>query len=128
MNNPIVVNGLGKKFFKKNYEKPRTLRDFIIQGPSKSEPDNELWGLRNVGFEVKPGQILGVIGKNGAGKSTLLRLIGGILRPDEGNVVVRGRIGALLELGTGFQPDLSGRENVYINGVLSGLSRKEISR
>ena len=128
MGNPIVVRGLGKKFRKYNIDRPRTLREFIIKGPKKIKPDKEFWGLRNVEFDVKPGQIMGVIGRNGAGKSTLLRLIGGVLRPDEGTVNVKGRIGALLELGTGFQPDLSGKENVYINGVLSGLSHKEINR
>jgi lipopolysaccharide transport system ATP-binding protein len=86
----------------------------------------QFWALREVSFSVARGQMLGVIGKNGSGKSTLLRIIGGVGRPDEGTVETNGRIGALLELGTGFHPDLTGRENVFLQGVISGLTRREV--
>jgi lipopolysaccharide transport system ATP-binding protein len=86
------------------------------------------WALRDVSFSVSPGRMTGVIGPNGAGKSTLLQLIGGVGRPDEGSVQAYGRIGALLDLGAGFHPELTGRENVFINGVISGLTRHEVAQ
>jgi lipopolysaccharide transport system ATP-binding protein len=91
-------------------------------------PLDAFWALRDVSFDVGEGKTIGVIGPNGSGKSTLLRLIGGVGRPSEGSVRTRGRIGALLELGAGFHPDLTGRENVFINGVISGLTRREVER
>jgi lipopolysaccharide transport system ATP-binding protein len=90
------------------------------------KPSERFWGLRDVSFRVAPGQMVGVVGRNGAGKSTLLRLIGGVGRPDQGNVKVKGRVGALLTLGAGFHPDLTGRENLFINGVIGGLTRREV--
>jgi lipopolysaccharide transport system ATP-binding protein len=90
-------------------------------------PVEYLWALRDVSFTVPSGCMLGVIGPNGAGKSTLLRLIGGVGKPDEGSVVVRGRVGALLDLGAGFHPDLTGRENIFVSGVISGLTRHEVA-
>jgi lipopolysaccharide transport system ATP-binding protein len=84
------------------------------------------WALRDVSFEVGSGRALGVIGSNGSGKSTLLRLLGGVGKPDGGSIAVNGRIGALLDFGAGFNPDLTGRENVIVGGVISGLTRKEV--
>jgi lipopolysaccharide transport system ATP-binding protein len=86
------------------------------------------WALRDVSFSIAPGRMVGIVGANGAGKSTLLRLIGGVGRPDEGSIQVEGRIGALLDLGVGFHPDLTGRENALLNGVISGLTRQEAAR
>jgi lipopolysaccharide transport system ATP-binding protein len=86
------------------------------------------WALREVSFSVAPGEMLGIIGQNGAGKSTLLQLLGGVGMPDEGKIKINGRIGALLDLGAGFSTDLTGRENVFVNGVVAGLTRQEVAQ
>jgi lipopolysaccharide transport system ATP-binding protein len=88
----------------------------------------EFWALRDVSFEVNPGEVVAILGPNGSGKSTLLQIISGILEPTTGRVLRRGRVAALLELGAGFNPEFSGRENVYLNGEIMGLSRREIDR
>ncbi len=91
-------------------------------------PYDDLWALHNVSFEVKEGETVGVLGRNGSGKSTLLKCICGVLQPTSGQVVVRGKLAGLLELGAGFQPDLTGRENIFLNGSLLGLSKAEIAK
>src|SRR3990170_8621085 len=91
-------------------------------------PDETFSAVRNVTFAVPKGQTLGVIGRNGSGKSTLLKLVAGITKPTSGQVEVEGRISALIELGAGFHPEISGRENVFINGIMLGLSKREITR
>jgi lipopolysaccharide transport system ATP-binding protein len=122
----VVVNQLGKRFRRFHKDRPYTLQEAFTRGFTGVTPIDWFWALREVSFTVKQGRMLGIIGFNGAGKSTLLRLIGGVGRPDEGGVEVNGRIGGLLELGAGFHPDLSGKENVFINGVISGLTRQEV--
>ena len=96
--------------------------------PGSGPRHRDFWALRDIGFTVEKGETLGLVGPNGCGKSTLLQIVSGILQPTRGRVVTRGRIAALLELGAGFNPEFSGRENVYLNGEILGLSRTEIDK
>jgi lipopolysaccharide transport system ATP-binding protein len=105
-------------------------RDRAADGPDHDAPpaDDEFWGLRDVTFELGAGQALGLIGRNGAGKTTLLKLLSRITPPTTGEIRIRGRCSSLLEVGTGFHPELTGRDNVYLNGAILGMRRKEIDR
>src|SRR5438105_2065450 len=88
----------------------------------------DFWALKDISFDVQPGDSIGIIGKNGAGKSTLLKILSKITPPTEGKIISRGRVASLLEVGTGFHPELSGRENIFLNGSILGMKRKEILR
>jgi len=111
-----------------------TLRDSVTRATmrftGKEEPAKreEIWALRDVSFKVREGEVLGLIGRNGAGKSTLLKILTRITTPTNGRAIIRGRVGSLLEVGTGFNPELTGRENVYLNGSILGMKRREIQR
>jgi ABC-type polysaccharide/polyol phosphate transport system ATPase subunit len=110
--------------FRVHARETRTLKDLVIaRGRTGGE---DVWALRGVSAEIAPGEAVGLIGRNGSGKSTLLRVLAGIIKPTAGTVRVEGRIGSLLELGAGFHPDFTGRENVYLNGSIQGLRRAEI--
>jgi lipopolysaccharide transport system ATP-binding protein len=107
----------------------RAARRLVGQGePAGNAHDETFWALKDVSFDIKHGEIVGVIGRNGAGKSTLLKLLSRITEPTTGRVEIRGRVGSLLEVGTGFHPELSGRDNVYMNGAILGMKRAEIAR
>ena len=119
----ISVDGVSRKFVVRARE-TQTLKELLVaRGRTGAQ---EVWALREISFAIAPGEAVGLIGRNGSGKSTLLRLIAGIIRPTEGSVQAGGRIGSLLELGAGFHPDFTGRENVELNGALQGLSRAQI--
>ncbi len=111
-----------------------TLRDSLtrvaarLTGREETHERQEIWALRDVSFRVREGEVLGVIGRNGAGKSTLLKILTRITTPTSGRAVIRGRVGSLLEVGTGFNPELTGRENVFLNGSILGMKRREIQR
>jgi lipopolysaccharide transport system ATP-binding protein len=131
----IRAEGLGKRYMirgGKSSPRYRALRDEIMswvrEFPRRREPMKEFWALDNIGFEVQQGDKLGIIGKNGAGKSTLLKLLSRVTEPTTGEVRLRGRVSSLLEVGTGFHPELSGRENIFLNGVILGMTREEVRR
>ncbi len=119
----IDVQGVSKRF-RLYRERNRSLKSSVLRG--RRARYEEFWALRDVSFQIKKGETFGLIGENGSGKSTLLKCIARILRPDEGAITVDGRVSALLELGAGFHPELSGRENVYLNGSILGLNRRDM--
>jgi ABC-type polysaccharide/polyol phosphate transport system ATPase subunit len=143
----IRAEGLGKKYVighAAERERYVALRDTLVRGAHNvwrkaadmargraivaNDATEEFWALKDVSFEVKRGEVLGIIGRNGAGKSTLLKILSRITEPSEGRVTINGRVASLLEVGTGFHPELTGRENIYLNGAILGMTRNEIRR
>ncbi|HVB04925.1 MAG TPA: ABC transporter ATP-binding protein [Acidimicrobiales bacterium] len=125
MNAAVEIDNVSKRF-RLYHEKYASLKERVVH--AGHVPYEEFWALRNVSAEIPAGHTVGILGRNGSGKSTLLKCVAGILQPTEGKVVVRGQLAAMLELGAGFQPELSGRDNVYLNGSLLGFSRREIAK
>ncbi len=125
----VKVEGLSKKFCKDLKQSLKYgVKDLFFNSKKKEVTlrKKEFWAVKDISFELRRGECLGLIGHNGAGKSTLLKMLNGLINPDEGRITMKGRIGALIELGAGFNPLLTGRENIYNNGAVLGLSRKEI--
>ena len=127
----ISVRGISKRY-RLGSIGMTSLRDELqrLWSPTPSDQlrSSEFWALKDVTFDVEPGEVLGLIGRNGAGKSTLLKILSRITEPSDGEICLRGRVGSLLEVGAGFHPELSGRENIYLNGAILGMSRVEITR
>jgi len=128
----ISVDGLSKKY-RLGVPRQDTLRDRLVHlarglvsPKTNTSTSEEFWALRDVSFQVKRGEVLGIIGRNGAGKSTLLKILSRITDPTAGRISLRGRVASLLEVGTGFHPELTGRENIFLNGAILGMSRAEI--
>lgn len=128
MRDPIVVEQLSKRFPIRHADQPMTLQEVFQRGARRLRPADHFWALEEVSFRVAPGRLVGILGFNGAGKSTLLRLVAGVGRPTKGRVEVAGRVAAMLDLGVGFHPELTGRENIFVSGVTSGLTRREVKR
>jgi lipopolysaccharide transport system ATP-binding protein len=138
----IRVENVSKRYRIGVRDTHRTLREALVNATKRPfqraqallcasngrQPEKTFWALRDVSFEVKQGEVLGIIGRNGAGKSTLLKLLSRITEPTEGRIEGYGRVGSLLEVGTGFHPELTGRENIYLNGAILGMTRAEIQR
>jgi homopolymeric O-antigen transport system ATP-binding protein len=134
----IAISNIGKRYKISHQHKAayRSLRDEIVEGitaplsllSGTQDEVEQFWALKGISFDVPQGQIIGIIGRNGSGKSTLLKILSRIVDPTEGQAVMRGKVASLLEVGTGFHPELTGRENIYFNGSILGMTKREITR
>jgi len=131
----VSVEALSKAYMLPAYRAQRTLRARLsrhlreyIGSVRRAHETDLFWALKDVSFEVRRGDALGIVGKNGSGKSTLLKILAGVVQPTEGRAVLRGRVGSLLEVGTGFHPDLTGRQNVYLSGMLLGMRKEQVRK
>jgi len=120
----VVMSGISKRFV---IRKEKSLKERIVNFGRSNKHKDDFLALQDLNLEIKAGQTIGLIGHNGSGKSTLLKVIGGIIRPTTGLLQRRGQVAALLELGAGFHPDLTGRENIFMNGSILGLTRKQLA-
>src|ERR1039458_3159260 len=138
VNNAIEVRGIGKRYHlgaagDRQYSY-KSLRDILADVPRKLFRRHEakapptFWALKDISFDVAEGEVVGLIGRNGAGKSTFLKVLSRVTDPTEGRILLHGRIGSLLEVGTGFHPELTGRENIYLNGAILGMKRADMKR
>lgn len=126
---PIIEVRDVERRFVLHHERPKSFHELFVRTLQRDAGTlEEFWALRDINLTVRPGEALGIIGRNGSGKSTLLKLVSGLMQPTRGTITVHGSIAALLEVGAGFHPDLSGRENIYLNGAFLGFTRKQIGR
>ena len=134
MSKSITVEGISKKFRIHHQEENKRIKRGLLGGlfnggpQKKTSSDEDFWALRDISFNVEQGERMAIVGRNGAGKSTLLKILSRVMSPTEGRIEIRGRLSSLLEVGTGFHPELTGRENVYLNGALLGMSRNEVRK
>lgn len=128
----IKVENISKKYQIGENKTYPTLRDKLMELPNRlfkgPKKDKEFWALKDVSFEVKKGEVVGIIGRNGAGKSTMLKILARITEPTSGKITMHGRVASMLEVGTGFNPELTGRENIYLNGAIIGMKKSEITQ
>ncbi|MEI6499975.1 MAG: ABC transporter ATP-binding protein, partial [Armatimonadota bacterium] len=131
MSAPLIeARGIGKRYRRSAFGRGICLPDFsrVFRRVKRNQPPDDFWALKDIDLELKQGDSLGIIGPNGAGKSTLLKILSRVTDPTEGVLKIRGRVGALIEVGAGFHPELSGRDNIYINGAILGMSRREVQK